>query len=702
MVIDPHSNRLRRLEFRPVSYDVDELVDLLEYAECDMIVMSATIGTGHALFPSRIMPHHPDMDPDYVPRVVEQCHQRDIAVTSWVVFNIQDVRSADDYAPAQKWPDMQIKFLPALDGTTIDGPVGMCLLGSPYWEILAEFQTEVLDLDVDALWFDGYSLRGMPGEFRPGCVCDHCARAFREDSGLDLPEREDWHDERFLTWVDWRWDRLMANTEKIVERVHAHRPGVPMTLNTANHPWDAPGWKQQWEWGGPMRRYRNVYTSHHAGTYDFNGSNLAMLNAKLAKAQSDEGADIWTPLWSGRESRAGSPRPRHLANHGLAAITEGVWPWWGMAHGSDQSLAETQPLYRWTALKQANQVVKAREPWFGGDELEFVGIVASEHTVNFYDRARDGSHNYDDHSSGLFGTHAMLSEAHLLHRILYEDHLRERDFGDCQVVILSNAACLDDDCCDALRGFVDSGGLLIAGYESTLCDAHGARRDDFALADVFGASWRDSITPQRQRDVSRGLIMVDPSLTGGVEHICIGARHCLIDPAAGAEVLAVSDPFGGNAGDEPAIVTNSFGSGEAIYFAEDFGVGYWSRPYTWTRDLLAGLSLRRTPPVQVDGPSVLHINALQADGELRVHLLNLPFATNRMMNRNAMATVEEVVPLHDVVVRVNLGAFSSADGEPFTSARAAIADLDLSVVPDGDSLLITVPRVEEHEILVLR
>ena len=363
-----------------------------------------------------------------------------------------------------------------------------------------------------------------------------------------------------------------------------------------------------------------------------------------------------------------------------------------MAHGSDRSLEEKQPRYRWTPLKQANQVVKLREPWFGGDEVEFAAIVVSQHTRDFYDRARDGSREYQDHAAGLFGTHAMLSEAHILHRVLYEDHLRQGDLGDCRVIILSNAACLSEDECESLRQFVAGGGLLIGSYESTLFDPHGKRRDDFALADVFGVSFRERVS-RPGGDVRRGLIMSDTSLTGGIEHISIGARHCLIEAADGAQVLAVSDGFGGNEPDVAAIVRHGFGEGEAVYFAEDVGPSYWARPYPWTRDLVAGMALRRTPPVVVDGPTVLHINALRSGNELRVHLLNLPFATNRMVNRGAMATIEEVVPLHDVVVRVNEGAYSTA--------LAAIADRELALRETADGALeVTVPRVEEHEIVV--
>lgn len=692
-MLKDHHRRLRRVEFRPVKYDVEQLVERLEFAECDMIVMSATIGTGHALFPSEIMPHHPEMDPDYVPRLIDACHERDIAVTSWVVFNIQDVRDAEEYAPAKKWPEYAMKFLPAYDGTEYPDTVGMCLLGSPYWQILADFQCEVLGLGVDGLWFDGFSLRGMPGEFRPGCICECCAEAFGEATGLDLPEREDWEDERFIRWLDWRAEKLLENLGGIVERVRSVEPDVPITINPANHPWDAPRWKQEWEWGAPIRKFEGVYASHHSGTYDFNGPNLLPINAKLAKAHSGGEADVWTPMWTGRELRFGAPRERMLTYHGLGAITEGVWPWWGMAHGSDRSLAEEQPTYRWAPLKRANQAVAAREEWFGGDEVIFAGVVVGEHTRDFYDRRRDGSRDYERYSATIFGTHAMLSEEQILHSILYEDHLEQDDLSEYAALILPNTACLSDRACDRVREFVAEGGLLVAGFESTLFDEHGAQREDFALADVLGAHWQETVGRDGS-DARRGLLVADEELTSGIAHISIGAAHCLVEAAEGAQILARSAGYGGNPEDVPAVVVNAFGAGEAAYFAEDIGTGYWSRPYQWTRDLFTGMVLRRRPPIEVDGPSVLHMNAFRADGQLRVHLLNMPFATNRMMNRNAMATIEEVLPVFGVEITL--------PGEHVTSARAAVAahELEIRWNAAGEPV-ITVPRIDEHEIVVI-
>src|SRR5204863_349593 len=58
------------------------------------------------------------------------------------------------------------------------------------------------------------------------------------------------------------------------------------------------------------------------------------------------------------------------------------------------------------------------------------------------------------------------------------------------VLVLPNAACLDDRQAEAVRGFVRAGGGLVASLDTSLFDEFGDPRPNFALADVFGADYR--------------------------------------------------------------------------------------------------------------------------------------------------------------------------------------------------------------------
>ena len=59
-----------------------------------------------------------------------------------------------------------------------------------------------------------------------------------------------------------------------------------------------------------------------------------------------------------------------------------------------------------------------------------------------------------------------------------------------RAILVPEGAPLDDAHTEQLRQYVDEGGRLIAFGHASMLDAHGRRRDDYALADLFGARYR--------------------------------------------------------------------------------------------------------------------------------------------------------------------------------------------------------------------
>ena len=58
-----------------------------------------------------------------------------------------------------------------------------------------------------------------------------------------------------------------------------------------------------------------------------------------------------------------------------------------------------------------------------------------------------------------------------------------------KLLILPNIAALSDKQCEQLRQYVERGGSLLATYETSLYDEWGVRRQNFGLADLFGAKF---------------------------------------------------------------------------------------------------------------------------------------------------------------------------------------------------------------------
>src|SRR6202050_2517043 len=72
-----------------------------------------------------------------------------------------------------------------------------------------------------------------------------------------------------------------------------------------------------------------------------------------------------------------------------------------------------------------------------------------------------------------------------------------------KVLIFPNIAALSNAQCDQIRGYVRRGGSIVATYETSLYDEWGVRRQDFGLADLFGASFGGGVDARMQNSYLR-------------------------------------------------------------------------------------------------------------------------------------------------------------------------------------------------------
>jgi hypothetical protein len=112
-----------------------------------------------------------------------------------------------------------------------------------------------------------------------------------------------------------------------------------------------------------------------------------------------------------------------------------------------------------------------------------VGIVWSRENVDFYGRGAPEERV----ALPQRGFANALIRARILSLPVHADDI-ERDAAahDLALLVLPNIGALSEAQCAAIRRFVERGGGLLATGESSLYDEAGERRDDFALADLFG------------------------------------------------------------------------------------------------------------------------------------------------------------------------------------------------------------------------
>ena len=90
----------------------------------------------------------------------------------------------------------------------------------------------------------------------------------------------------------------------------------------------------------------------------------------------------------------------------------------------------------------------------------------------------------EDHTLGYY---QALVEARIPFEMVHDRLLDTARLAPFKVLVLPNIAALSDQQCLQLGAFVERGGSLVATYETSLYNEWGVRREDFGLADLFGA-----------------------------------------------------------------------------------------------------------------------------------------------------------------------------------------------------------------------
>ncbi len=664
--------RLRRLENRPASGDPQQIVKILLDNKFNMLTASATSGWGLPFYESKVRPMDKRCtDPNFIPTLIRLCHENDIEIWSWVPFNIQDIgKDFRDWPISKLYPEYTMKFINPSKGEP--DAAAMCTLSSPYIEEHARFLREIASLGFDGFWFDGAKTLAEPyGPNRIGCVCEYCRKAFREDTGLDLPTSIDWNDRRFKEWVRWRYRRMVRTADYFADELRSVNPKARVVMGTYWFPAGPGVWDRDWRRGWPLEYFSKFGTHAHGMPYE--AAHGVGLHARIARAGNPEYTDIWTPIFAlppKNHYPSVPPHTMHMKLHGLCSVMNGAVPWYG---GDGKG------------MKEVNEALAQAEPYFGGDELKYVAVVVSDLTRDFW----ASNTRADLYSGTLYGLYSILTQHQIQHGFIFNCHLEKGNLKDYSVIVLPNTACLSDQACAKVKEWVRGGGLLISYYETSLYNEWGEKRDNFGLADLFGVDYLGS--SPISREIMRPTNLRAGDLNAGGQRFAFCSPHTMIQAVADdAEVLAATDPASSDGKEEPVLVRRAFGDGEVVYCTDDIGLGYLWWPYASTRRILSSLISRRPAPYTVTAPTVVMANAFKKGDRLLVHLLNYPYATNRMVGKGLQPVVDEPVPVHDIGISVN--AFK------VKSARTAISKKELKVSQSEGRYTTQLPPLELYEI----
>ncbi|MFI5693950.1 alpha-amylase family protein [Kribbella sp. NPDC051586] len=532
------------------------------------------------------------------------------------------------------------------DGTPIEhwaypGVWLTCAFTPYHRDFLTEVIREIVrEYDVDAVFANRWE-----GYF--GISYSEGARkSFRDEAGLDLPLEE--HGDGWPEYLAWRRRRLgelVGIWDRAVRDLRPHARFVPNLGALAARDLDLPepvaplfvvdkqgrhGIEAPWAAGRAGKRNRGVYPDRPV---------------QLITSVGPEHKYRW------KDSVAPAEETRTWIVDGFA---QGALPWFTKFNATIQDRRWVQPVVEAFNLHATVEPV-----------LRDLRITAE---VALLDATRTGQLRAgdNDHDDGFY---QALVEARIPFEFVSDQVMTPDRLRAFKVIVLANAEQLSDGQCAILRSYVEGGGSLVAAYQSSLYDEHGAARSDFGLGDVLEVHLTDKSRPVQNNYIA--LMDAHPLSAGfdGATRI-IGGTHIIgVESDAAAPFrfipdfpdLPMEEVYQREAPDKPAVVcTENARGGRTVYFAFNVGAIFWEALQSDHGRLIANAvswALGTAPDVTVEGAGLVDVAVHQGESCRAVALVNL---TNPMAMRGPIRetlplppqTVSIAVPTDQVKVRL--------------------------------------------------
>ena len=561
------------------------------------------------------------------------------------------------------------------------------------------------------------------------CYCANCQKRFRERTGMDLPAHKNWNDSVYREWIRWNYERRLEIWDQNNRITRA--AGGPDCLWVGMNGGDITYQAEQFrDLRAICRRAEIIMLDDqrraNASGFQRNGEVGKLVHSLVGwdKLIPESMAMYQTTSPTFRLSSKPEAEARLWMIDGFAG---GIQPWGHHVGAYD----EDRRMYRTAvALCQWHQANEAflvnRRP------IATVGVVWSQQNTDFF--GRDEAELQVE--LPWDGIRQALVRARIPYLPIHIDDL-ERDAAQFRLLILPNLGVMSDEQVARVRRFVEGGGSLLATGQSSLGDAWGDPRADFALADLFGAhlpeqhgARREVTRRQWAAETAHSYLRLTPELRArtdgphaGDEPPPLGERHPILRGFDDTDVL----PFGGileplrldpaaqvlltfvppfpvmppeaawmrePRTDIPGLVVSERANGARVAFlAADLDRRYSRDHLPDHGNLLANLvrwAAKDDLPLAVDGPGLIDCHLYQQAGRIIFHLVNL---TNAGTWR---APVDELIPVGPVRVGVKLP--EEVRGEHL---RLLVSGRPVELSTTGGWSRFELPALFDHEVAVI-
>ncbi|WP_181389675.1 Ig-like domain-containing protein [Leucothrix pacifica] len=440
---------------------------------------------------------------------------------------------------------------------------------------------KMAETGIDGVWADVpiYADFGPTkwADFNPAAIA-----RFESDTGMSIPTAEDWNDPAWRRWIHWRHEELARFLTDMTATARAVDPEFVIIAETL--PTDYNGGTIYGLDAGFTKSVEGLTAVYEVDTMS---NNVGMRNAR---------EDDWISFISAlKYSRAAT----------------GEKPSWTFTYGVNQDDAQqvmAQALiagnnpYELKVPEMATTVDPAfRARMFNWSKVNAPYLFESESTANTGILFSSPSRDYVDQFTGLgmFATtddggddlwwaageidsvyqRNYLAEHRGVLKVLVNEHIPfnilvvpdQDELNRYQTVMMPNIEAISDEEANRLRVFVQQGGrLVITGPNPTLLDEYGIARSNYALADLLGFNYGDSVPASNVQSYGSGETYYFADRLGKdyLVNETAAARNSLANAVRGASTITVN----ASADDNVYMETSRLGQQEIIQFTNFIGL----------------------------------------------------------------------------------------------------------------------------------
>ncbi len=389
------------------------------------------------------------------------------------------------------------------------------------------------------------------------CGCDCCLRKFKEDTGLELPkDRKNWigdiSDPIYKRWVIWRKNKVLLRRKQITAIMKKCNPNAICLVYSAN-PTDlaikmkysgtrfdeAPLYAQSiGQENEPPISKGYGHLSHyyvHSIIYEMK------YNQAVAR---HTGNGYWTLFYG---TRSGSKsQPGWNVRAWLLALSQASGVWY-------------LQYYPWLQKSQLSWEITHEALLTHLSLYTSVSIPVSVSSQTWVPKVEGHPANLVSFSSLC----TAMQAAHIPHRLITEYELNDGSFiENTQLLLAMNLTALSTKAVNTIRRFVKQGGTVVLSGESSMYDEMGNKLDDFALSDLIGAHYAESVKSSNWLFIDKPNVLTGKfigrlkSVYGFVKVKSISSDVRILGYIVDAENKRY-----------PAILLRRFGKGRVVYFA---------------------------------------------------------------------------------------------------------------------------------------